>query len=50
MTDDRPKKSFIKVPANYAELSEGERKQWAAQAGAAIVESLKERDRKPKQG
>jgi hypothetical protein len=46
--DDRPKKSFIKVPSNYAELSEAERKQWAAEAGAAILKSLKERDSKPK--
>jgi hypothetical protein len=50
MNDDRPKKSFIKVPANYAELSEGERKQWAKEAGAAIVKSMKERDSKPKPG
>jgi hypothetical protein len=48
MNDDRPKKSFIKVPANYAELSEEERKQWAAETGAAIVESLKKRESKTK--
>ena len=50
MNDDRPKKSFIKVPSNYAELSEAERKQWAAEAGAAILKSLQERDNKPKRG
>ena len=49
MNDDRPKKSFLKVPENYQQLSEEERKQWTADAAAAIVKSLKERDSKPKQ-
>jgi hypothetical protein len=48
--DDRPKKSFLKLPDNYTELSEEERKQWAAEAAAAIVKSMKERDSKPKPG
>ena len=49
MNDDPPKKSFLKVPENYTDLSEEERKQWAKEAAAAILESLKERDSKPKQ-
>ena len=48
MSDDRPKKSFLKLPENYLQLSEEERKQWTADAAAAIVKSLKERDSKPK--
>lgn len=48
MSDDRPKKSFLKLPENYLELSEEERKQWTADAAAAIVKSLKERDSKRK--
>ena len=49
MNDDRPQKSFLKLPDNYQQLSEEERKQWAAEAGAAILKSLKERDSKRKQ-
>jgi hypothetical protein len=49
VNDDRPKKSFLKVPENYQQLSEEDRKQWTADAAAAIVKSLKERDSKPKQ-
>ena len=49
MNDDLPKKSFLKVPENYQQLSEEDRKQWTADAAAAIVKSLKERDSKPKQ-
>ena len=49
MNDDRPKKSFLKVPENYQQLSEEDRQQWTADAAAAIVKSLKERDSKPKQ-
>ena len=48
MNDDRPKKSFLKVPENYQQLSEEDRKQWTADAAAAIVKSLKERDSKPR--
>ncbi len=48
VNDDRPKKSFLKVPENYQQLSEEERKQWTADAAAAIVKSLKERDSKRK--
>jgi len=50
VNDDRPTKSFTKVPSNYAELSDEERKQWVAEAGAAILKSLQERDSKPKRG
>lgn len=50
MNDDRPRKSFLKVPENYTDLSEEERKQWAKEAGAAIVKSLKDRDNEQKQG
>ena len=50
VNDDRPKKSFQKLPDNYEQLSEEDRKQWTADAAAAIVKSLKERDSKPKQG
>ena len=49
MKDDRPTKSFIKVPSNYAELSEEERKQWAAEAGAAILANLQKGRGEPKQ-
>jgi len=49
VNDDRPKKSFLKVPENYQQLSEEERKQWAKEASAAILESLKRRELKPKQ-
>ena len=49
MNDDRPKKSFLKVPENYQQLSEEDRKQWTADAAAAIVKRLKERDSKPRQ-
>lgn len=50
MNDDRPKKSFLKLPENYTDLSQDERKQWAKEAGAAILKSLKERDNKQKPG
>lgn len=49
MNDDRPKKSFTKVPGNYEQLSEEERKQWVKEASAAILKNLNARDRKPKQ-
>ena len=49
MDDDRPKKSFLKLPDNYLQLSEEERKQWAKEAAAAILNSLEERDSKPEQ-
>jgi hypothetical protein len=42
---EKPTKSFTKVPANYSELSEEERKQWTAEAAQRILESL--RNRKP---
>jgi hypothetical protein len=40
---EKPTKSFTKVPANYSELSEEERKRWAEEAGQAIRESLRSR-------
>jgi hypothetical protein len=49
VNDDRPKKSFLKLPENYQQLSEEERKQWTKEASGAILESLKRRDLKPKQ-
>lgn len=49
MNDQRPQKAFTKVPANYEQLSEEDRKQWIKEASAAIVSSLKKRDSKPKQ-
>ena len=48
MNDDRPKKVFTRLPENYQQLSEEERKQWTKEASAAILESLKRRDPKPK--
>ncbi|MEN8716665.1 MAG: hypothetical protein ABF384_17270 [Verrucomicrobiales bacterium] len=36
---------FLKLPANYSELSEQERKEWVAAAAETIRENL--RDRKP---
>ena len=49
MSDDRPKKSFLKLPENYLQLSEEDRKQWTEEASAAILKSLKERASKPKE-
>jgi D-alanine-D-alanine ligase-like ATP-grasp enzyme len=43
--EKKPLKTFTKVPANYSELSEEERKEWAAQAAQRITESLRARDR-----
>ena len=40
VNDDRPKKSFLKLPDNYLQLSEEERKQWAKEAGASILANL----------
>jgi hypothetical protein len=42
---EKPTKSFTKVPANYSELSEEERKQWTAEAALAIRASLRDRKR-----
>lgn len=49
VNDQRPQKAFTKVPANYEQLSEEDRKQWIKEASAAIVSSLKKRESKPKQ-
>jgi hypothetical protein len=49
VNDDRPKKVFTQLPENYLQLSEEERKQWTKEASAAILESLKRRNPKPKQ-
>lgn len=43
--EKKPLKTFTKVPANYSELSEEERKEWAAQAAQKIIEGLKDRKR-----
>ncbi len=43
--EKKPLKTFTKVPANYSELSEEERKEWAAQAAQKILEGLKDRKR-----
>ena len=43
--EQKPVKSFTKVPSNYGELSEEERKKWAAEAGQAIRESWRGRKR-----
>lgn len=43
--EQKPLKTFTKLPANYRELSEEERKRWTAQAAQRILESLKARDR-----
>lgn len=48
MNDNRPKKSFLKLPENYQQLSEEERKQWTKEASATILESLKRLGPKPK--
>ena len=45
--EQKPAKTFTKLPANYSELTEEERKKWATEAGQRIVESLKSRDREP---
>jgi len=42
---EKPSKSFTKVPANYSELSEEERKKWTAEAAQLIREGLKDRKR-----
>ena len=41
--EQKPAKTFTKLPANYSELSEEERKKWATEAGQRIVESLRPR-------
>ena len=43
--EQKPTKSFTKLPANYSELSEEERKKWTAEAALAIRESLRVRKR-----
>jgi len=45
--EQKPAKTFTKLPTNYSELTEEERKKWATEAGQRIVESLKSRDREP---
>ena len=37
---EKPSKMFLKLPANYSELSEQERKEWVAATAQAIVQSL----------
>lgn len=43
--DEKPSKAFTKVPANYRELSEEERRKWTAEAAQAIRENLRGRKR-----
>ncbi len=43
--EQKPLKTFTKLPANYSELSEEERKKWTAEAAQRILESLRARDR-----
>ena len=43
--EEKPLKTFTKLPANYSELSEQERKKWAAEVAQRILGSLKARDR-----
>jgi hypothetical protein len=40
---EKPTKSLTKVPANYSELSEEERKKWTAEAGKAILERIRKK-------
>jgi hypothetical protein len=42
MSVEKPKKVMTKVPSNFEELSEEERKEWVREASRAIVESLKD--------
>jgi hypothetical protein len=39
--EQKPSKSFTKLPANYSELSEEERKKWTAEAAQRIRENLR---------
>ena len=45
--EQKPAKTFTKLPANYSELSEEERKKWTAEAAQRIRESLRDRKRNP---
>jgi len=42
---EKPSKMFLKLPPNYSELSEEERKEWLAATAETIRDNL--RDRKP---
>ena len=42
---DKPPKMFLKLPPNYSELSEQERKEWVVATAEIIRANL--RDRKP---
>mgnify|MGYP007089917316 CR=1 FL=1 len=37
---EEPSKMFLKLPANYSELSEQERKEWVAATAETIRENL----------
>ena len=40
---EKPSKMFLKLPANYSELSEQERKEWLAATAETIRENLRNR-------
>jgi hypothetical protein len=42
MSVEKPKKVMTKVPSNFEELSEEERKEWVREASQAILESLRD--------
>lgn len=42
MSVEKPKKVMTKVPSNFEELSEEERKEWVREASRAVLENLKD--------